>query len=172
MSKIKDTLINDQIKASKVRLVNYEGEFVGLIDIKEALKQAEKAGVDLVAVDYRSAVPVCKILDYGKMKYSLKRKHQREKKASKKIIYKEIQMTPHIEEHDYNQKMNSIRSFIDSDYRVKIVIRARGRVAPNAMSNMLKKVLSDIEDFAKLEGKINDSNHRNIPVMIMKKQIG
>lgn len=164
---IKDTDINNKIKASKVRLVDENGEFLGVVPISEALIKSKEANADLVVVDNRSDIPVCRILDYGKYKYEMKKKQKsnREKKLNKK----EIQINPHIDEHDYKSKMSKVKAFIESRNRVKIVIKAHGRVVSESIEQIIKKILDDVQDFAKVQGSVDYSSPRNITIMLTEK---
>lgn len=171
MSKVRETQVNHEIKASHVRLVGYDGVFVGVVQIEEALKNAKECNADLVAVDLRSDIPVCKILDYGKFKYDMKRKMLQERKSSKKVIYKEIRIAPHIDTQDYCQKIKSIKGFIvDDGLKVRVIVRVRGRVSSDSISSIVQRIINDTETFAILEGgKINDVNPRNIVIVLISK---
>lgn len=123
--------------------------------IKEALELAREANLDLVEVAAQSAPPVCKIIDYGKYKYQLQKKNQEAKKNQKTVVVKELQLTLHIAEHDYNVKLNAAKKFLEHRYKVKVTLRLRGR------QMMLKKEAVEFmqgfyaaiggEDFVKLD---------------------
>jgi len=127
MAKTDDANINDQITAEEVRLVDQEGNMVGVMHIEEALQAAEDAGLDLVEVSPGAKPPVCKILDYGKYKYEAQKKANEAKKKQKVIQIKEIKMRPTIDTHDFEIKMKKVREFLAKGDKVKITIRFRGR---------------------------------------------
>ncbi len=104
-------MINEEIRSSKVRLIDDEGEQIGVIPIKEALKMAEDKHLDLVNVAPNAKPPVCKILDYGKYKYDALKKEKEAKKNQKVINVKEIRLSPNIEKHDLEVKANQASKF-------------------------------------------------------------
>ena len=119
--------INELITVSSVRLVDAEGEMLGVVSTEEALEHAARAGLDLVEVSPNAEPPVCKILDYGKLKFQEQKKKSEARKKQKIIEIKEIKMRPNIDTHDYDVKMRSIRKFIGEGDKVKVTIRFRGR---------------------------------------------
>ena len=120
-------MINEEIRSSKVRLIDDEGEQIGVIPIKEALKMAEDKHLDLVNVAPNAKPPVCKILDYGKYKYDALKKEKEAKKNQKVINVKEIRLSPNIEKHDLEVKANQASKFLSNENRVKVSVRFRGR---------------------------------------------
>ncbi|MDU7502680.1 MAG: translation initiation factor IF-3, partial [Finegoldia magna] len=120
-------MINEEIRSSKVRLIDDEGEQIGVIPIKEALKMAENKHLDLVNVAPNAKPPVCKILDYGKYKYDALKKEKEAKKNQKVINVKEIRLSPNIEKHDLEVKANQASKFLSNENRVKVSVRFRGR---------------------------------------------
>ena len=119
--------MNDDITADSVRLIDADGEQVGVVSVAEGIGMADEAGLDLVEVSPNASPPVCKILDYGKYKYEAQKKANEARKKQKTIDVKEIKMRPGIEEHDYQVKMRSVRKFLDNGDKVKMTIRFRGR---------------------------------------------
>lgn len=119
--------INDQIRVEKVRLVDAEGEMVGVVSVREALRMAEEAGLDLVEVSPNAEPPVCKILDYGKYKYEQQKKANEARKKQKTVDVKEVKIRPGIEKHDYEVKMRNARRFLEDGDKVKVTMRFRGR---------------------------------------------
>jgi len=144
---------NEEITASSVRLINAEGEMLGVVSIEDALELAAQAGLDLVEVSPNSDPPVCKILDYGKLKYQEQKKRSEARKKQKTIDVKEIKMRPNIDTHDYDVKMRSIRKFIGEGDKVKVTIRFRGReMAHQELGmNLLARVREETNADAKVE---------------------
>lgn len=145
--------INHHIQVSEVRLVGADGGMVGVVSVKEALKMAQEAGLDLVEVSPNAEPPVCKILDYGKFKYEQQKKKNLAKKKQKTIEIKEIKMRPAIEEHDYNTKMRHIHEFIRVGDKVKVTIPFRGRemMYQDLGMKVATRIIADTEEVAKLE---------------------
>ena len=145
--------MNDEIIADSIRLIDADGEQVGLVPITEGLEMAEESGLDLVEVSPNASPPVCKILDYGKYKYEAQKKANEARKKQKTIDVKEIKMRPGIEEHDYQVKMRSVRKFLDHGDKVKMTIRFRGREMAHQDLGMrvLDRVRDDLEEFVKIE---------------------
>lgn len=140
-----------------MRLVDAEGEIVGIVPIAEALEQAEEAGLDLVEISPNAEPPVAKILDYGKYKYEAQKKKSEARKKQKIIEIKEIKMRPGIEEHDYQVKMRSMRRFIDDGDKVKVTLRFRGREM--AHTELGAKVLERVRDDMAEESKVESFPH-------------
>ena len=145
--------VNEQIKAEKVRVVNADGEMVGVISKEEGIEIAFEAGLDLVEVSPNADPPVCKVLDYGKYKYEAQKKANEARKKQKVIDVKEIKMRPGIDEHDYQVKMRSVRRFLDEGDKVKMTIRFRGREMAHQELGMkvLDRVREDVDELAKVE---------------------
>lgn len=118
---------NEDITAKEVRLVDAEGEMVGVVSLDEALRMAEEFGLDLVEVSPNASPPVCKVLDYGKYKYEQQKKANEARKKQKTADLKEVKMSPRIEKNDYEVKMRNARRFLEDGNKVKITMRFRGR---------------------------------------------
>ena len=125
--KSSDQRINERISASEVRVIGIDGKQLGVLNIKEALKAAENAGSDLVEISPEAKPPVCKIIDYGKLKYQEQKKKNQAKKKQKTIEVKEIKIRPGIEKHDYEVKMRARSKLILDGNKVKVTMRFRGR---------------------------------------------
>lgn len=119
--------INEQIKASKVQVIDEQGEKRGVISIHDALDLAYDKKLDLVLVAPNAEVPVCKIMNYGKYKFEQAKKEKEAKKKQKTFEIKEIRITPNIEQHDFEFKLKNAQKFIDDGNKVKITVRFRGR---------------------------------------------
>ena len=144
---------NEQITASEVRVISSNGKQLGIISIREALNHAEDEGYDLVEVSPDANPPVCKIIDYGKLKYREQKSKKEAKKKQKTIEVKEIKLRPGIDTHDYNVKVKALLKFISGGNKVKVSMRFRGREMEhqNLGFNLLKKLTTEVIDFAKVE---------------------
>ena len=141
---ISELFINEQIRDKEVRVIGTDGEQLGIMSAKEALKLAEEAGVDLVKIAPTAKPPVCKIVDYGKYKYELTRKEKEAKKKQKVIETKEIRLSPNIDTNDLNTKINAARKFLSKGDKVKVTLRFRGREMAH-MANS-KHILDDFAE--------------------------
>lgn len=124
---IKELQINEQIREREVRLIDVDGEQVGVVPSKKALEMAYDKKLDLVKVAPNAKPPVCRIMDYGKYKYEMAKKEKEARKNQKVINIKEIRLTPNIEEHDLNVKANKAIGFLKDGDKVKVSVRFRGR---------------------------------------------
>jgi translation initiation factor IF-3 len=136
-----------------VRLIDPEGEPLGVMSAADALTKAEQYGLDLVEIAANADPPVCKILDYGKFKYEDQKKKAEARKKQKTIDVKEIKMRPGIEEHDYDVKMRAMRRFLEEGDKVKVTLRFRGRELAHQELGLkvLHRVRDDLEEEAKVE---------------------
>jgi translation initiation factor IF-3 len=141
------------ITADPVRLVDAEGEMVGVVSLEEAQENADEAGLDLVEISPNAEPPVCKVQDYGKIKYQEQKKKAEARKKQKTIEVKEIKMRPNIEIHDYDVKMRAIQKFLGEGDKVKVTIRFRGReMAHQELGiQLLQRVRGDTEETSKVE---------------------
>ena len=154
--------MNDDITTDSIRLIDADGEQVGVVSVAEGIDLADEAGLDLVEISPNASPPVCKILDYGKYKYEAQKKANEARKKQKTSDVKEIKMRPGIEEHDYQVKMRSVRKFLDNGDKVKMTIRFRGREMAHQDLGMrvLDRVRDEldeevkIEQFPKTEGRL------------------
>lgn len=135
-------MINEQIRDKEVRLIGENGEQLGVMSSREAMRMAEEAGLDLVKIAPTAKPPVCKIVDYGKFRYEQIRREKEAKKKQKTIEVKEIRLSPNIDTNDLNTKTNAARKFLTKGDKVKITLRFRGREM--AHMNNSKHILDDI----------------------------
>ena len=144
---------NEQITASEVRVISSTGLQLGIISIREALNYAEDEGYDLVEVSPDAKPPVCKIIDYGKLKYKEQKSKKEAKKKQKTIEVKEIKMRPGIDTHDYQVKVKALKKFISGGNKVKVSMRFRGREMEhqNLGLDLLKKLTEEVSEYAKVE---------------------
>ena len=145
--------MNEEIEVSQVRLIDAQGENVGVVSTEDALNRAEVAGLDLVEISPNNDPPVCKILDYGRYKYEAQKKKNEARKRQKIIDVKEIKMRPNIDVHDYDVKMRSIHKFLESGDKVKVTMRFRGREMAHQEIGLavLKRVEEAFAEKAKVE---------------------
>ena len=145
--------VNRMINVREVRLVDQDGENVGVVGRDRAIEMAEEVGLDLVEVSPNASPPVCKILDYGKFKYEAQKKKNEAKKKQKIIDVKEIKMRPNIDDHDYDVKLKAARKFLGDGDKVKVTMRFRGREMAHQDIGMgvLNRVKDDLEEMGKVE---------------------
>ncbi|GGD45425.1 translation initiation factor IF-3 [Erythrobacter arachoides] len=141
------------IQSDKVRVIDDNGENLGVMYTKEAMEQAAEAGLNLVEVSPTANPPVCKFLDVGKYRYEAQKKANAARKTQKTQDIKEIKMRPNIDDHDYDVKMRAMNKFIDQGDKVKVTLRFRGREMAHQHLGMdlLKKVQEDMVETAKVE---------------------
>ena len=120
-------MINEQIRDKEIRLIGSDGEQLGIMSSREALKKAEEAELDLIKIAPKAQPPVCKIMDYGKYRYELQKKEKEAKKNQKVIELKEIRLSLNIDTNDFNTKVNQAAKFLQQGHKVKVSIRFRGR---------------------------------------------
>ncbi|MBE6463363.1 MAG: translation initiation factor IF-3 [Alphaproteobacteria bacterium] len=145
--------INREIKAKEVRLINYNGENLGVVSTHEALKIAEEVGLDLIEISPQVNPPVCKVLDYGKYKYEMQKKKNEAKKNQKVVSIKELKLRPMIEAHDYEVKLKQAKKFLSQGDKVKFTMRYKGReMSANDMGKeILNKLIEDLEGLCKVD---------------------
>ena len=144
---------NEQITAREVRVISSNGDQLGIISIREALNRAEDEGFDLVEVSPDAKPPVCKIIDYGKLKYREQKSKKEAKKKQKVIEVKEIKIRPGIDKHDYEVKIKALSKFIGGGNKVKVSMRFRGRQMEHQHIgfDLLKKLVEQVAEYAKVE---------------------
>ena len=154
-------MINEQIRDREIRLIGEDGQQLGIMSSREAMKIAREAELDLVKIAPQAKPPVCKIIDYGKYRYELARKEKEAKKKQKTIEVKEVRLSPNIDSNDLNTKIASARKFIEIGYKVKVTLRFRGREMAHVQSSrhILDEFAKALEDIAlvdkpaKMEGR-------------------
>jgi len=147
--------MNEDIRVREVRLIDENGDNVGVVPIAEALARAVAAGLDLVEISPDARPPVTKVLDYGKFKYQEQKKAAEARKRQKIVEIKEIKMRPSIDDHDYDVKMRSMKRFFDDGDKVKVTLRFRGRELSHQELGwqVLQRVKADTEPVAKVESE-------------------
>ncbi len=144
---------NDEIRNAQVQLIDQTGTNHGTVETVAAVKMALEAGMDLVEISPNTNPPVCKIMDYGKFKYSAQKKAAEARKKQKVVEIKEIKLRPMIDDHDYDVKMRAMQRFFEEGDKVKVTLRYRGREMAHQEigTKLLDKVKSDVAEIAKVE---------------------
>jgi translation initiation factor IF-3 len=144
---------NAMIQSDKVRVIDENGENLGVMYTREAIEQANGVGLDLVEVSPNADPPVCKFLDVGKFRYEAQKKANLQRKTQKTQDIKEIKMRPNIDDHDYDVKMRNVNKFIVDGDKVKVTLRFRGRELSHQQLGMdlLRRVQDDTAEIAKVE---------------------
>ena len=144
---------NEFIQSQKVRVIDQDGENLGVLYTREAIEQAQAVGLDLVEVSPNADPPVAKFLDVGKFKYEAQKKANLARKSQKTQEIKEIKMRPNIDDHDYDTKMKAMTKFLEEGDKVKVTLRFRGRELSHGQLGMalLQRVQQDTAEIAKVE---------------------
>jgi translation initiation factor IF-3 len=144
---------NQMIVSDKVRVIDENGENLGVMYTKEAIEAAGEVGLDLVEISPNADPPVAKFLDVGKHRYEAQKKANAARKNQKTQEIKEIKMRPNIDDHDYDTKMRNVNRFIEDGDKVKVTLRFRGRELSHQQlgMNLLKRVQEDVAEIAKIE---------------------
>lgn len=160
--------INDQIRAREIRVVDEQGEMLGVMTPFEAIKIAQEQGLDLVEISPNAAPPVCKILDYGKYKYELQKKAAEARKKQKIIEIKELKLRPTIGAHDYEIKIKQARKFIEEGDKVKFTLRFRGREQAHLDLSLgvMRRAKADLAEITKVEQDITSEGRQAVMVLM------
>ena len=144
---------NDEIRNAQIQLIDVDGSNKGTVETVLAIKMAVEAGMDLVEISPNNNPPVCKIMDYGKFKYSAQKKAAEARKKQKVVEIKEIKLRPMIDDHDYDVKMRAMQRFFEEGDKVKITLRYRGREMAHQEigTKLLDKIKTDVAELAKVE---------------------
>lgn len=163
--------INERIRLSPVRLVDDEGNQVGVVPVEEALRLAKEKGLDLVEVAANSRPIVCKIMDYGRFRYEQEKKAREAKKQQHSVEIKEVKYRPNINIHDFETKTKQARKFLDQGKHVKVTImfRMREMRRPENGFELLQRVADELEDVAKVDRMPTQLEGRDL-TMVMRPQ--
>ena len=150
---IKAFKINDQIKSKEVRVIDHNGEMVGVLPLEKSIQMAIDVGLDLVEVSPNANPPVCKITNFGKLRYEMQKKAADAKKKQKVVETKEIKMSINIGVADFDVKMKQTKRFIENGDKVKISVKMRGREITHIdlAKEMIKNILSQAGEFSRVE---------------------
>ena len=160
--------INERIRLSPVRLVDDEGNQVGVVPVEEALKLAKEKGLDLVEVAANSRPIVCKIMDYGRFRYEQEKKAREAKKQQHAVEVKEVKYRPNINIHDFETKTRRARKFLEQGKHVKVTImfRMREMRRPENGFDLLRRVAEDLEDLAKVDQMPTKLESRDLTMVL------
>jgi translation initiation factor IF-3 len=149
----KEVRVNERIRVSQVRVIDENGQMVGVLGTRDAILQARERGFDLVEVSPGAVPPVCRIMDYGKYKYEISKKAKKAKRKQHVMQLKEIKMRPGIESHDYDFKMKNARRFLEEHNKVKFSLIFRGREVTHLDigMNLMKRVSAELAELANIE---------------------
>jgi translation initiation factor IF-3 len=162
--------VNEDIRVPQVRLIDQNGEMVGVMSAREALIRAYDVGLDLLEISPNAVPPVCKITDYGKFKYEQQKKANEARKKQKVVELKEVKVRPNIDDHDYEVKMRSMKSFIEEGDKVKVTLRFRGREMAHQDLGLkvLERIRTELGDSIKVEQMPRLENRQMIMVLAPK----
>ncbi|MCG1012524.1 translation initiation factor IF-3 [Tepidanaerobacter sp. GT38] len=171
MSKDKDIQVNHEIKAREVRVIGPDGKQLGIMPLKDALRHAQEAQLDLVKVASDAKPPVCKIMDYGKYKYEQSKREKEARKNQKVINVKEIRMNPTIDDHDFQVRLKSAIKFLQDGNKVKVSIKFRGRQMTHTKlgEDVLNKMIEQTKELGVVE-KPPVIEGRNMVMILSPKQ--
>jgi translation initiation factor IF-3 len=147
------TRTNEQIGVPEVRLINEEGEQMGVMATQDALAYAQERDLDLVEVASEAKPPVCRVLDYSKYKYEQEQKAKQARKHQQQINVREIKLRPKIADNDYETKKGHVKRFLKQQDKVKVTIMFRGReqAHPERGQRLLERLFGDVEELATIE---------------------
>jgi translation initiation factor IF-3 len=162
--------VNEEIRVPQVRLIDENGEMIGVLSIRDALYRAYQAGLDLLEISPNAVPPVCKITDYGKFKYEQQKKANEARKKQKVVEIKEIKVRPNIDDHDYEVKMKQAKSFIGEGDKVKVTLRFRGReMAHQELGvKLLERIRTELAEIVKVESMPRLENRQMVMVLAPK----
>jgi len=165
--------VNDDITAREVRVIDSEGEMVGVLKIDQALQRAADVDLDLVEVSPNVEPPVCRIMDYGKYVFEENKKRQAAKKKQKQIQVKEVKFRPGTDEGDYQIKLRNLTRFLNDGDKAKVTLRFRGREMAHQELGMklLKRVQADLEELGQVEQFPKMEGRQMVMVLAPKKKV-
>jgi len=162
--------VNEEIRVPQVRLIDQDGEMLGVMSAREALIRAYDVGLDLLEISPNAVPPVVKILDYGKYKYEQQKKANEARKRQKVVEIKEIKVRPNIDDHDYEVKMRQMKEFIGEGDKVKVTLRFRGREMAHQDLGLkvLDRIRTELAETTKVESMPRLENRQMIMVLAPK----
>ncbi|MGX9966020.1 translation initiation factor IF-3 [Roseomonas sp. F4] len=162
--------VNEDIRVPQVRLIDQDGEMIGVMSARDALLRAYEVGLDLLEISPNAVPPVCKITDYGKYKYEQQKKANEARKRQKVVELKEIKVRPNIDDHDYEVKMRQMKEFIGDGDKVKVTLRFRGREMAHQDLGLkvLDRIRTELAEATKVESMPRLENRQMIMVLAPK----
>ncbi len=166
--------INERIRVPEVRVIGEEGEQLGVMDTREAIRSAREKGLDLVEVAPQAEPPVCRIIDFGKFQYEAKKKANEAKKKQVIITVKEVKFRPGTDDHDYDYRMKHAREWLTGGDKVKATIWFRGREMTHRElgSRILEKLEKDLLDIAEVESRPRMEGNQMFIILAPKRHKG
>lgn len=164
-------MINEEIRDKEVRLIGPDGAQLGVVSIKEALAIAEQNNLDLVKIAPQAKPPVCRVMDYGKHKFEQAKREKEARKNQKVVSIKEVRLSPNIDDHDFNTKVNQGIKFLKAGDKVKVSVRFRGReITHSALGkSLLLKVQEAMSEYGTVEKDIKLEG-RNMAMFVSPKK--
>ena len=165
---------NDRIRAREIRVIDDEGNQIGILAPFEALKMAREKNLDLVEISPTATPPVCRIMDYGKFLYQQEKKEREAKKHQKQIVVKEVKFRINVDDHDYETKKNHVLRFLDEGDKVKATIFFRGRemTRTNLGRQILERLIKDVQDKSIVEFRPRQEGNTLHAILAPKKDEG
>ncbi|WP_426959842.1 translation initiation factor IF-3 [Muricoccus radiodurans] len=162
--------VNEEIRSPQVRLIDQDGEMLGVMSARDAMLRAYDAGMDLLEISPNADPPVCKITDFGKFKYEQQKKANEARKRQKVVEIKEIKVRPNIDDHDYDVKMRQMKTFIEEGDKVKVTLRFRGREMAHQElgAKVLERIRTEMAEATKVESMPRLENRQMIMVLAPK----
>jgi len=159
--------------SQQVRLIDQNGEMIGVVSLRDAQMMAQEKDLDLIEVSPDADPPVCKIGDYGRLRYHEQKKKNEMRKKQKIIVVKEVQLRPHIQEHDYQVKLSHARGFLEHKDKVKLILQFRGReiTFADAGQKVVERMVADLAEWGKPESTPKLEGKRIIAVLVPTKSI-
>ncbi|NKB99009.1 MAG: translation initiation factor IF-3 [Pseudomonadales bacterium] len=166
------SLLNEEIRSNNVRLVGADGGQRGIVSREDALAEARASGLDLVLVAPEAEPPVCKVMDYGKHLFELKKTRAAQRKKQKQIQVKEIKFRPGTEEGDYQVKLRNLRRFLEEGDKAKVSLRFRGRevVHPEIGMTLMGRIADDLDELGSIEAEPKFEGRQVIMVLAPRKK--
>jgi translation initiation factor IF-3 len=163
--------LNDEITAPEVRLIGADGEQVGVVSLSVAKEAASESALDLVEISPQAEPPVCRLMDFGKYVFDLKKQRAAAKKKQKQIQVKEIKFRPGTEQGDYNVKLRNLKRFLEEGDKAKVTMRFRGREHAHRELglDLLRRVEADLKDYGQVEQQPAMEGRQMVMVLSPKK---
>jgi translation initiation factor IF-3 len=164
--------INQEITVGTVRVIDADGEQVGILPLSEALNVAQEAGLDLVEIVPAAEPPVCRVMDYGKFRFDQKKQQAEAKKKQKQVQVKEVKFRPGTDEGDYKVKLRNLTRFLEEGDKTKVTIRFRGREHAHRELGLkvLERVEADLAEYAQVEQRPQMEGRQMIMVLSPRKK--
>jgi translation initiation factor IF-3 len=166
------TRINERIRAREIRVIDEQGEQLGILPPQEALALARQRNLDLVEVSPNSQPPVCRIMDYGKYQYQMEKKARESRKNQKNIVIKEVKFRPNTDDHDYEFKKNNVIRFIGEGDKVKATVMFRGREITHKERgfSLLNRLMDEVTEQVVVEMRPRMEGNTLTAILAPKKQ--